>query len=263
MENGNSAKARAARLRAALNEAFDGHRFSVTSINRGRHSGWITIRWEDGPTEAAVRRIAAPHSLQGRAIDTQRTFGADTGKQLDALWNAAETEVTKPGTGIFRAWQHEGRTVPEGTPWDQRTWLADHVVLPAQGQGTAMDPAAEPEPEHERPAPAEPASEAAQRRTTALALLTAMAGHVRTLPESWWEPATDTDQTCRLGTLVGGAVLAELSGLTSALAHLARVSDPAKRQSAHGLLTDTIDRLVTANNPVLRQVAPLMKDNGK
>ncbi|MET7814263.1 LPD29 domain-containing protein [Streptomyces sp. NPDC005395] len=269
MDDDSTPKARAARLRAALREAFDGHRFSVTSESRGRHAGWLTVKWDDGPTLAAVHDVAEPFRLDWTGVDTIRRFSADIGKQLDDIWKTADKarphRAFGDGSGRFHEWQHDGHTVPAGTPWDQKAWLADHVVLPPLGQGAAMDPnrpAAEPDPEHDRPSSDEqPKTDvslaAVQRRDTALALTRVMREHLQGLPDHWWEPVTDADQTGRLGVLVAGAVLAELSGLTAALAHLAISRNDADTEAAAGLAHDTIDRLTTAQNPVLKQVATL------
>ncbi|MEU0770597.1 LPD29 domain-containing protein [Streptomyces albogriseolus] len=260
-------KARATRLRAALKEAFDGHKFGVTSRNTGSDYGWITVRWHDGPTRDAVRAVAEPYGSateRGHGLELVRAYSPGVQAEADRIWDEAaaptpEKKVyadTNEGHGHYHAWDHEGREVPAGTETSQKQWLIDHVILAAQGHGTAHPGPTEPEPEHTRPA-----TDGAQRKWTVLGLLDVMAQHVKALPDEVFEPPTSDGQTERLGVLVAGATLAEVSALYAAVQTAVRRPD--KAEAATALVDDTVTRLATGQNPVLRSIAQKRKEAGQ
>ncbi|WP_323452009.1 LPD29 domain-containing protein [Streptomyces yaizuensis] len=274
-------KARAARMRAALRPRYHGVTFSVTSCNRGSDYGNLTVTWTDGPTEEEVRRFAAPYgtrTLRYGGIQTSRSFSPEVQDAAEAIWTTAAASTpekkiypSNEAHGWYEAWDHEGVTVPKGTDWGQKKWLIDNVILPTLGQGAAMTAPEEPvpgepeqagdiDPAREKPrlhaVPERPpvAGEGAGRKETVLGFLNTLAGDIRSTPDDLWElPEQDQDVLriiSRTGTLVTGALLAELTVLMNAVAHTH--ADPSTAGASSKLTLQMIGRLARAETPVLR-----------
>ncbi|MEU6932785.1 LPD29 domain-containing protein [Streptomyces sp. NPDC046374] len=280
-------KERASQLRRALRNRYQNVTLRVTSVNAGTEYGGITIKWTDGPTRNEVDQFAKPYgdrALRYGGITCERDLSTTTRQIVTDIWDAAAAPTPDrkiypaEGGGLFREWDHEGHTVPEASSWLQKVWLADHIVLPANGQGIAMNTEPEPEHEHDKteprpalrvlPGEAKP-SAGAQRKETAIGLLRTMAHHIEQMPESMWEipvklPEEPTEaeklwNLQRVSNLVTGAVVAELSGLVSATHGTRAVDVPSKQANAQALVRLTIERMVTASNPVLRAVAQIQE----